>query len=227
MVKDSFKQKAVELRKKGFSYREILVQVPVAKSTLSLWLKCVGLSKPQMQVLTRRRLVAALRGAQKRKQQRLQVSAKIKREAMTEIGVLNEKAFWLVGAALYWAEGSKQKEHNVATGVIFSNSDFQMIKFFYVWLTKICHVKKDDIYFEIYLHEGCDVEKIKKFWSRILKVAKSNFIKIRYKPNKFKTYRKNTGNEYHGLVRILVRNSANLNRKIMGWAEGVYTQFTN
>lgn len=38
---------AIELRKRGLSYSEILMQVPVAKSTLSIWLHSVGLSKTQ------------------------------------------------------------------------------------------------------------------------------------------------------------------------------------
>jgi len=45
-------KKAIELRKKGLSYSEILKCVPVAKSTLSLWLRSVGLSKKQRQRLT-------------------------------------------------------------------------------------------------------------------------------------------------------------------------------
>lgn len=46
------KKKAIELRKQGLSYREILEQIPVAKSSLSLWLRSVGLSKKQKQRLT-------------------------------------------------------------------------------------------------------------------------------------------------------------------------------
>ena len=56
MSKPEEKWKAVELRRKGLSYREILQHVPVAKSTLSLWLRTVGLSRPQTQRLTEKRL---------------------------------------------------------------------------------------------------------------------------------------------------------------------------
>jgi len=41
------KEKAIKLRKRGFSYSEILREIPVAKSTLSLWLRSVGLAKKQ------------------------------------------------------------------------------------------------------------------------------------------------------------------------------------
>ena len=45
MAKVSEKKKAIELRKQGLSYSEIRKIVTVAKSTLSLWLRSVGLAK--------------------------------------------------------------------------------------------------------------------------------------------------------------------------------------
>ena len=59
-----YKVIALNLRKQGFSYSEILERIPVAKSTLSLWLREVGLSKRQKQHLTQKKLDAAWRGGQ-------------------------------------------------------------------------------------------------------------------------------------------------------------------
>jgi len=56
------KQKVIELRKNGLSYREILEQVPVAKSSLSLWLKSVKLASSQKQRLTEKKCASAYRG---------------------------------------------------------------------------------------------------------------------------------------------------------------------
>jgi hypothetical protein len=47
-----YKERAIMLRKKGLSYREILVEIPVAKSTLTEWFKTVGLTVAQKQRLT-------------------------------------------------------------------------------------------------------------------------------------------------------------------------------
>src|SRR5207249_316451 len=66
LAKPVERERAIELRRHGLSYREIRAQVPVAKSTLSLWLRQVGLAKAQRQRLTERRLAAAHRGSQKR-----------------------------------------------------------------------------------------------------------------------------------------------------------------
>ena len=56
----SYKKKekaaAIRLRKKGLSYKEILEQVPVAKSTLSLWLRDIPLDQTQKDRLDEKRL---------------------------------------------------------------------------------------------------------------------------------------------------------------------------
>jgi len=44
-AKDGYRAQAVELRKQGLSYNQITKIVPVSKSTLSLWLKDVGLTE--------------------------------------------------------------------------------------------------------------------------------------------------------------------------------------
>jgi transposase len=61
------KETAIELRKQGYSYSEILKKVPVAKSTLSLWLRSVGLAERQKQRLTEKKRKGQLKGAQTKK----------------------------------------------------------------------------------------------------------------------------------------------------------------
>lgn len=99
MSKYREEEKAVKLRKKGLSYLEILKEVPVAKSTLSLWLRNVDLSKPQRQRLIEKRLLAARAGALKKKQQRLDLIKKIGEESLVEMGKLDKKVFQVAGAA--------------------------------------------------------------------------------------------------------------------------------
>jgi hypothetical protein len=56
------KEKAIDLRKKGLSYNEILKKVPVAKSTLSLWFRDIGLAVRQRQRLTAKKSCAKKSG---------------------------------------------------------------------------------------------------------------------------------------------------------------------
>src|SRR3989338_10887183 len=110
--KEKEKLLALTLRKQGLSYREILEKVPVAKSSLSLWLQSVGLSRKQKQRLTEKKLASARRGALKKKQDRIFRTKIIKEKAEKEVCKLSERERWLIGVALYWAEGSKEKEWN-------------------------------------------------------------------------------------------------------------------
>ncbi|HEB01447.1 MAG TPA: hypothetical protein ENI16_00425, partial [Candidatus Portnoybacteria bacterium] len=139
------KHKAITLRKKGSSYNEILRLVPVAKSTLSLWLRDVGLAKCQRQKLTEKRKNAQLKAQQACREKRIQITEQIKSQAIKEIGNINKRELWLIGTALYWAEGTKQKETNISEQVSFSNSDPKMIALFLKWLYNIYHLTPNDI----------------------------------------------------------------------------------
>ena len=78
------KEKAILLRKEGFSYTEILKQVPVAKSSLALWLQSVGLSKAQKQRLTDKKWASIRRGWEKWKNTRIKKTIHINTEALEQ-----------------------------------------------------------------------------------------------------------------------------------------------
>ncbi|MDP3015100.1 MAG: hypothetical protein Q8N28_01670 [bacterium] len=222
-MKATAKEKAINLRKLGFSYSEILKQIPVAKSTLSLWLRSVGLSKKQKQRLTEKKLASMQRGAIAKRNKRIEIVRLIKNKAISEIKNISNRELWLIGVSLYWAEGSKSKPHNISQGVTFSNSDPMMIKVFMEWLRKILKIPENDIKYEIYIHENSKnkvVDSI-QYWSKITKASQNKFKYVYFKRNKVNTKRKNTNENYYGLVRILVNKSTNLNRKISGWIEGI------
>ncbi len=222
-MKSSLKEKAIGLRKNGLTYSEILRQIPVAKSTLSIWLRSVGLSKQQKQKLTEKKLASMKRGAIAKRNQRINLTQLIKNNAISEIKSISSRELWLIGIALYWAEGSKEKEQNIGQGVTFSNSDPLMIKLFLKWLNEILKISKKDIVAEIYIHENSinNVSAVKKYWSNITEIPLSEFNYIYFKKNKISTKRKNIGKNYYGLLRIRVIHSTNLNRKITGWIEGI------
>jgi hypothetical protein len=218
--KNKEKEKAIKLRKDGFSYSEILKQIPVAKSTLSLWLKSVGLAKEQKQKITEKRLAGALRGAMARKNQRIKLTKEIKDRARNDVERIDKKDLWLIGVSLYWAEGAKEKENGTRAGIKFSNSDPKMILLFLKWLKEIISISNSELVYELYIHENSDIAKAQKYWSEILSIKK-NIIRTYLKKNKIKTTRKNTGNDYYGLICLKVNKSFNLNRKVSGWIEGI------
>lgn len=217
------KEKAITLRKEGLSYREILEKIPVAKSSLSLWLKSVGLSKSQKQRLTEKKLASARRGALKKKEDRILRTEVIKEAAEKEVGKLTKREKWLVGTALYWAEGSKEKEWSPGSRTQFINSDCLMVKFFLNWLISICKIDKNMLTFDIYVHDNHRhrIGEIIKYWSTQTNVNESEFKHIYFKRDKVKTKRKNVGNSYFGIIKINVKQSSSLNRKISGWTNGI------
>lgn len=223
-LKTKEKSEAIKLRKRGLSYSEILKKIPVAKSTLSLWLRSIGLAKSQKQRLTEKKLAAMRRGWEARRRKRLLITEEIKTKARNEIGKISKRELWLIGTALYWAEGAKEKDKSMA--VKFSNSDPQMIKLFLEWLLKICKIPTENIYFEIYLHKNAVNRKkeVQNYWTETTNFPLSQFQKIIWKKHNLNPKRKNIGKSYYGQLRICVRKSTNLNRKIAGWIEGICKQ---
>jgi len=214
------KEKAIKLRKEGFSYSEILKEISVAKSTLSLWLRSVGLAKEQKQRITEKKIAAALRGAKAKKEQRIAITKEIKDKARKEIEEISRRDLWLIGTALHWAEGTKEKEDKPGTGIIFSNSDPKMILLFLKWLKIIFSINNSNLGYELYIHETANLRSAQLYWSDILSIPVEK-IRVYFKKNKINTKRKNTGDNYYGLVRIRVNKSSGLNRKITGWIEGI------
>ncbi len=221
MTKINEKEKAIKLRKSGLSYSEVLKEIPVAKSTLSLWLKEVGLNKGQKQRLTQKKLDAAYRGAMTRKNQRLVVTKEIIEKASKEIGKISKRELWLLGIMLYWAEGSKQKKNFVSQGVTLGNSDPNIIKIFLKWLYEILNLTSNDINIALYIHKTGDEERAKRYWSRITNIPSFKFQKTIFKKHNIKTNRKFDNNTYYGLLRITVKGSTKINRKISGWIKGI------
>lgn len=222
MSKKNLKNKAIQLRKEGNSYSEILKEISVSRSTLSLWLRSVNLSKRQKQELTFKKLQAAWRGGEVKKRKRIENSKKIIEQAKMEIGRITDRDAWIAGIMLYWAEGSKQKETNISAGIMFSNSDPIMLRFFINWLRKYLNVTRQDMILEIYFHENFKSKQndFIKYWSNELDFPIEKFDRIYFKKNIIKTKRKNVGVKYHGQINVKVRRSTNLNRRISGWIQG-------
>ena len=226
MTKANLKNKAIQLRKNGKSYSEILKNIPVAKSTLSLWLRSVSLTKRQKQKLTFKKLQACWRGGQVKKEDRIKRKIKIIERAKNDIDEISRRDLMLLGTMLYWAEGSKEKEYYPGIGVVFGNSDVKMIKLYLKWLKDCLMVSNDEITFGIYIHETYkdNLETLRSFWSKNTGFPINFFDKVYFKKNKLNGNRKNKGLEYNGLLRVTVKKSSNLNRRIVGWIEGVCKQ---
>ena len=222
MAKPAERIRAIELRKLGLSYREIRAEVPVAKATLSLWLRQVGLARAQRQRLTERRLAAAHRGPEKLRVQRLERVAAIHDAAREEARdrIQSRDILWAVGATLYWAEGAKAKPWRSGTEFQLSNTDPTVIVLVRNWLCRYCGVDDADILYVLYIHESADVESAKKHWMELLSISDTR-LRTYFKRHNPSPGRHNVGRTYHGTMRLSVRKSTALVHRIESWIKGV------
>jgi len=195
------KLQAIKLRKMGLSYSEILKKIQVSQSSLSLWLHGIKLTKFQELRLKRKGNKARKLGSEILKGYRISKSRKIINDAALEINTISKNNLMLIGTALYWAEGSKQKEHKPSKEVIFSNSDSKMIQLYLKWLERCLKIPSERIVFEIYIHETYKktVLELASFWSKITGFPVSKFRRVYFKKNKVHSFRKNRGLEYGGV----------------------------
>lgn len=207
------KLKAIELRKKGFSYGEIKKEVNVSKSTLSLWLKSIPLTPELRERLYTARILNLARGRPSQKERRKREIGKILKEAEKEIQLpLSFEVYRLIGAFLYWSEGSK------TTGFSFSNSDPHFILFMVRWLKKVFGIYPGNLkaWLNIYPQQN-DLE-LKQFWSQLTGISLENFGKSFVKPLN-KDFKKNT--LYYGTIRVKVRKGTDMRYKVFGWIKTV------
>jgi len=74
------------------------------------------------------------------------------------------------------------------------------------------------IRFRVYIHETADVAAAEQFWADVTNSGPDAFYKAVLKRHNPKTVRKNVDADYRGCLRIDVMQSADLYRRIEGWA---------
>ena len=140
--------------------------------------------------------------------------------AAAEIGAITDRELIIAGAIAYWCEGAKNKPDRRADRVIFTNSDPRLIRFFLRFL-EITGTSKEDAIFRVCIHENADLEAAQRYWLEITGASADQFRPPTLKRHNPKTIRKNTGEEYHGCLRIDVRRSSGLYRQIEGWSAAI------
>jgi hypothetical protein len=207
------KETAITLRQKGYTYKEILAIVPVAKSSLSLWLKDLPLTKSEKNALKDRRDANISRGHIKvagiLHTRRLAREKDQLAEARITFSTYLAEPFFHAGLMLYWAEGSKRTNQWQ-----FMNSDGDMQKLMVKWLVAYAGVEKNDLRFRLYVHKAYQSEECDAWWAKKLQVAPSQFLKTIIKPSGLGVKKRPN---YKGCLRIEVRTSKPLLNKMRFW----------
>ena len=169
------REKALALRKQGMSYSQIKKILGISKSTLSYWLRDYPLSEQRIKELQRmgaRRSEQAIEKyretMRQKREKRLTETYKAQKKLILP---LSNQEFFIAGLLLYWGEGTKCRQD----GLSISNSDPAVIKFFIAWLTKSLSVPKKKLKVRLHLYKDMAIDREMKFWSRILKIPRSQF----------------------------------------------------
>jgi hypothetical protein len=215
-AKDDLRDQARALRTQGLSYNEIVAQLGVSKSSVSLWVRDIPCPERFAYVHNERRL----EGLRKFNAARTARHADETVTAAAEIGDLTDREILIAGAIAYWCEGAKSKSYRRGSDrVIFTNSDPGLVRFFLRFMDVI-GIQRSDLIFKVHIHESADVEAAHRFWEDVTAAPSDLFGKPTLKRHNPKTTRGNVGETYHGCLRIEVRRSGELYRKIEGWASG-------
>ncbi len=216
-AKDQLRTRARELRTQGLDYEEIAGALGVAKSSVSAWVR--DLPRParlSYEECRKRAAEGARRYWAAERPVREAARTATREAAAAQIGALTDRELLIAGAIAYWCEGGKSKSYTRSDRVIFINSDPGLIRFFLQFL-ELTGTPSRDLRFRVYIHENADVEAAERFWIDITGATADQFAVPTLKRHNPVTVRKNVGETYHGCLRIDVKRSADLYRKIEGW----------
>lgn len=204
------KLKARLLRKNdGLSYKEIADKIGIAKSTAKLWCDDIVLKPEYRQRLYTKQIEILSKGPKSSHERREKEVKVIIKNAENEIHLpLDNEAYKLLGAALYWAEGDKTKHFAI------TNSDPSLIKFMVVWMHDILEIESQRLKAHLNIYPQQNEKEIKNFWSDLTGIPLKNFGKSFVKPAN-KKYKKNT--LYYGTIKVRVSRGTDTKYRVFGW----------
>jgi transposase-like protein len=205
---ESVKEKAKEMRLAGKSISEICRATGIAKSTCSIWMQKIPVTKEIQKRIDELQAAGTLKGLAAIAARREMAQRELDMEAAniwSRLSISDSKDFWQVCASLlFWCEGSKQ-----LSNMVFSNSDPAMIKIYLGALRNGFKIDEKKFRIHLHLHEYHDVPKQIQYWSEITGIPAEQFSKPYIKPHTGKRKRDN----YPGCVSLRY-GEAKLARKL-------------
>lgn len=221
MAKSKERIEARRLRRGGMSIKEIAKKLRVAKSSVSTWCIDIRLNLDQLEILSTKeelgrakgRMAAAKKKIQERKQ-RLEHFAKI---GSQKVGKTSLRDLFMVGIALYWAEGDKRDRR-----LMFCNSDPRMILIWIRWLKVCLDIPLSQLTFAVGINEAHKerVQEVEKYWANLIGVSLDQFTKTSLKKVKSQKVYENHSKHF-GTLMIKVQKSTNLSYEVLGQIEGI------
>lgn len=211
------KERAIEIRKRGYSYTHIAKVLGVSKSTLSGWLASVAYT-PNKEMVRKIGLARAASGKVKSRMKHASLR-KAAYEAKREFRKASRRDLFMVGLGLYVGEGSKTAEITR-----FVNSDPATVRFMVRWFTEGLGVPRRNLRVRVHLYPDCNEQESLRYWSKITTIPKGQFQKTSFDRRTDKK-KMRIGKLMHGTAHISVNSLGEkrfgvfLFRKIAAWSE--------
>jgi len=175
------KQKAINLRQKGESIKDIARKLNVAKSSVSVWVRDIKLNSKQLSKLSSKGVSKDI--IEKRRKTRLTNEQNKRDDVMLEAGKDIKKIslyeLRLIGLCLYWGEGGKTHQGSAR----ISNSDPAVIKTMMRFFREICFVEESKFRGHIHTYSHLNAKKAEQYWSKISGIPQKQFYKTYCKPS--------------------------------------------
>src|SRR5262249_13938859 len=146
-------RQAIELRKQGYSYKEIERTLKVSRSTLSRWL-------PGVPTGDEYRL--RVRKAQQRRNEKVrQFWEKKQTEVFENYEPPMQDAFFTLGLGLYWGEGTKAE-------LAIANADPGVIRIFIRWMNRFFGGRFERFVVGVVHHSPHRDDEVRAYWSKAI-----------------------------------------------------------
>ncbi len=177
MARREDKEKAIKLRKKGYSYTQIKDELGVGKGTLSAWLRDMPLSDSRLRELRDYSQIRIEKTRETKRRKKEERRSLVYKKVSYDIEHSKSSEF-VAGFYLYWGEGTKTSEYSIS----LTNSDPSVIRCFVEWVG-LLGVDKDILKIKLHTYDDQQEDDLKIFWSNVSGVPIENF---------YKTYKKKT-----------------------------------
>ncbi len=180
MYDSHHKQQAIALRLAGKSYGDIRKALGVkSKGTISVWLRGLRLTPNAEKLLhanIERATTQKLLAFNNSRTERIRKENEDARdEGMKKIGSLSRRDLLILGASLYWGEGSKAERDFRYHSLSFSNSDPEMIGVFLRFVREILKVPEQKIYAAMHIYKSIDEDMARQFWATCTRLDPTRF----------------------------------------------------
>jgi hypothetical protein len=216
------RKKAVQLRQQGCSVPQIAHELAIARSTAYQWTKNVpreGTAEAAQRRKEHSKHMTDARWAEHRVARDLEQAALRSEEAFS-VGGLSEREVMLLGAAIYWCEGTKSKPWRQVWRVQFTNSDPGLVRLFLRFVGLLGY-PREELSYRVSIHESADVEGAKRWWEEQADLPVGLLTAVTLKRHEASPGRYNTGDDYHGCLVIAVPQSSRLYWRMEGIMMGL------